>query len=34
VRWLGVPTVAGFRERMEQRLGLVPADPDHQERTR
>jgi anaerobic ribonucleoside-triphosphate reductase activating protein len=31
VRWLGVPAVPNFRERLEQRLGLVRSDTDQEE---
>ena len=33
VRWLGAPPVAGLRQRLERRLGLVPARPDPEEHT-
>lgn len=34
VRWLGVPAVGGFRQWIEDRLGLVPSDTIEQEQNR
>ncbi|GAA0460246.1 hypothetical protein Ade02nite_14470 [Paractinoplanes deccanensis] len=34
VRWLGVPAVAGFRQWIEDRLGLVPSDTFQREQNR